>query len=86
MSCETCGHTMQSLGGGGDDVWHWCPRCGTLGRRSLIGSGGGQEAPRLVESCRQFEKDVFSDRVFNVGRLWKDAGLAESINKPEDRP
>ena len=45
MSCPTCDHTMQRL------PLHifWCPRCGTLKT-----PGEREEAPKLVERCREF--------------------------------
>lgn len=87
MSCPTCDHTMQSLGGGGDDAWFWCPRCGTLLRRSLIGDGVSCEAPDLVGRLRAYARN-FSDiwKQSIQFKEWVRHGIAEAISKPEDRP
>lgn len=87
MSCPTCGHTMQGVGGvpavGGDPAF-WCPRCGTLEMpaRKLT------ESPKLVERCRKFETDPLMPLPAisgEIGKLWTRLGIAESIHKPEDR-
>ncbi len=57
MPCETCGHTIQNIGGGetGRRTF-WCPRCGSL-TMEIDGPHGTcrteHEPPRLV--CRARE-------------------------------
>lgn len=82
MSCPTCGCTFQKVVDAeqcGRDVF-WCSRCGTLSTCSTTHQE--HEAPALVRRCRQFEKQ---ER--DLSELpWVSLGIAEAINKPEDRP
>lgn len=85
--CPNCSHTMHSLGFGG---YFWCPRCGTL-RRVIRDADGDfvdndDNRPKLVDRCREFEGDaptMFGDAW--TGAHWDRLGIAESINRPEDR-
>jgi len=81
MSCPTCDHTMHNLG----VTYYWCPRCGTI-QQSLDFKPFNVNVPKLVGRCRQYECIPVP---FNVQPLlaseWQRLGIAESINKPEDR-
>lgn len=96
MSCPTCDHTMQvflkPLDDGGPKVFH-CSRCGT---QKILVTPNGQPiitVPTLVERCREFraarhpsfkaEVGIFGDPVLVAE--WERLGIAEAINKPEDR-
>ena len=76
MACPTCSHTMQNLGLEMNRAF-WCPRCGTLS----FGDGRHVETPALVERCQQFGQTL-GPSWFS---LWKQFGIAESINIPEER-
>jgi hypothetical protein len=84
MSCPTCDHTMESLGGG--EALYWCPRCGTLKH----GSYPFEAVPKLVSACRSFWTDCCIDlsdpSAQTVENAWRNSGIHEAINKPEDRP
>lgn len=77
MPCPTCDHTMWSIQYG----VFWCPRCGTLN------TGDSVSSPLLLKRCRDFERAMrnkFDDDPADMEK-WKRLGIAESINKPEDR-
>jgi hypothetical protein len=87
MSCPTCDHTMERVA---MDVFRrgcfWCPRCGTVWTTSCDETGAWvnrDEPPALVDRCRRFEKIRGIAYLINE---WITAGIAEAINKPEDRP
>lgn len=94
MSCPTCDHTMEMVGDYFISVAH-CPRCGTLTVTRTTTDGDGDEeklshhsntyVPKLVERCREFERGIPTNVVSEM-REWKRIGIAEAINKPEERP
>jgi endogenous inhibitor of DNA gyrase (YacG/DUF329 family) len=69
---------MECLGVMEDEKLFLCPRCGT------IRHWGQTHVPKLVERCRQFEKnpDVHLPKL----GVWHRLGIAESINLLGDRP
>lgn len=82
MACESCGHTVQNIGGGDESRRvFWCPRCGSL--KTITGAAGAQpfvksEAPKLVERARRLlhenspvNRDAVRESVgtFACGRL-----------------
>lgn len=68
---------MQRLSGG---FYFYCPRCGTLRREfSEVESA---EVPKIVERCRAFAAGLAGADLAN----WIGFGVAESINKPGERP
>ena len=79
MACPTCSHTMQGLG---SDVLtlFWCPRCGTISR--INGDFRDDEAPKLVERCREFEGQLHRPGWFAQVAVdsWQQLGIAESIH------
>jgi len=87
MACPTCDHTMSCLGETVEGlsrkaIW-WCQRCGSI---RIDGFGSFDEAPKLVERCREFEKGREMRDDDNVFSKWHMLGIAESINLPEQRP
>ncbi len=92
MPCPTCDHTMQRINtAGSSSSWFWCPRCGTI-REERADGETNDEAPKLVERCREFEKQspavspTSDGRRLTSGRLWVQLGIHESINTPANRP
>ena len=86
MSCPTCDHTMQQLPTE-TQRFFWCPRCGTISFEASFG-GESHTPPKLVERCREFAVQspmVSGDPKFLSGRLWRELGIAEAINRPEER-
>ena len=81
MPCETCGHTMQRLGGQENLRQFWCQRCGTL--KTEYPERHVTEAPRLVQRCRNFGGAVLNDK---MQVEWSRFGIAESISNPLDDP
>lgn len=79
MACPTCDHTMTCVGESLGEPVFWCPRCGTFRR----GAEGAVQAPSLVYRCREYEAVLFPS---DVAGFWRGMGIAEAINKPEDRP
>lgn len=83
MACPTCDHTMEGL----DCGYYWCPRCGTLKEQQGMER---VQPPKLVERCREFERDVTKKLSGNwlddVLIEWNRLGIAESINPPGRRP
>lgn len=79
MSCPTCDHTMRHIIEG---LW-WCGRCGTI---TVIEEDETEssEAPKLVERCRKFEHEQLCEPPYPT--VWRTMGIAEAVNKPEDRP
>jgi len=76
MSCPTCSHTLQCIGG---FTW-WCPRCGTIVQRDILKT---TYVPKLVSRCREFQaKDLLTA---HISDHWKILGIRESINLPEAR-
>jgi hypothetical protein len=75
MPCLTCNHALQVIA----KMTFWCPRCGTLRK---IGVDAVVLRPKLIERLRSYE------RQFGLGDrdIWYTAGIAESINLPDDRP
>lgn len=89
MACPTCDHTMQLIGEpDGAGQRYWCPRCGTL---RTIGKYGGDDVPKLVERCQEFERNLApavhpgNDAHGHMER-WESIGIAEAINLPDARP
>ena len=83
MSCPTCGHTMQATGCKVTDLpFFWCPRCGTFKRCQ-----GEVAVPGLVHHARVFRESMRGgeDRIFPLAQLWRQAGMEESIDLPENR-
>lgn len=78
MSCPTCDHAMACLSL--EPVTHWCPRCGTISQPN--DNERGSQAPKLVERCRLY----WHHEACKSPDKWVQAGIAESINTPEDRP
>lgn len=88
MACPTCDHTMHSVGVTiTERRVFWCPRCGTL---RVEGFGSFDEAPMLVPRCREFIERCVNVRAEDCGKVnlnvWKQSGVAECINLPDDRP
>lgn len=83
MTCNTCGHTMQSIA----DAVHWCPRCGSMKRRNLhtVEQKTDSHVPKLVARCRAFEAEGWPVNG-SCTEAWKRLGISESINLPEARP
>ena len=95
MSCPTCDHTLAVLVVNHPLRYSLCQRCGTvvvedLQKREADWDVGQRNVyvPKLVERCREFGKRFFEpvcdpaqDRAD-----WHTLGIAESINRPEDRP
>lgn len=89
MPCPTCSHTMYGMGEvpavGGNPLF-WCPRCGTIqsvdpGLGTLI-----SETPKLVERCRTFARQrIIDGSPDGDSAAWRQTGIAESINTPENR-
>lgn len=82
MPCPSCDHSMEGLGGG----VFWCPRCGTL--RSLsVTNLPTDTTPKLVERCRELEKEVHAaaGEAPWVETAWVRLGVGESINLPQNR-
>ena len=90
MSCPTCDHTMPLLGRMREDPVFICPRCGTICIRITKDGGGFEDqihVPKLVERCREFENDLHTSAVDAevLPDFWVTRGIAEAINKPENR-
>lgn len=92
MNCPTCDHTMTRLVSHNRILYAHCERCGTL-KVTILDANPGADNPRfyvpkLVERCREFERAHIAEideSTLWVEREWKRLGIAESINKPEDR-
>lgn len=78
MSCPTCEHTLQFVGGGN---FH-CPRCGTITSRDLHG-GQHVTVPALVARCREFADHI--EDSWAIEETWRRLGIAEAIAPPEER-
>lgn len=95
MSCPTCSHTMNALGYFDGGTAYYCPRCGTMRHANQFTDAPPEVyVPKLVERCRAFEGGLIRppravhmmEEVWGGLRtMWKAIGIAESINKPEDR-
>lgn len=94
MPCPTCDHTLEALGYcDGGTIYH-CPRCGTIQHgNQFVDAPPRIYVPKLVERCREFIAEVGDDKKhcrgffpIDVKQHWHRLGIAESINKPEDRP
>ena len=82
MPCPTCSETLQAL----NAIVKWCPRCGTI-LTSPNTTRTDIERPKLVQRCRDYESLVkAADRIEEPLTAWKQAGVDEAINLPEDRP
>jgi hypothetical protein len=80
MACPTCDHTMQMIA----TPYYWCPRCGTLGG-GLVQKPEFWE-PKLVDRCRKYAGEFDKENIAQFYRnTWNRLGIAEAINKPEDR-
>lgn len=94
MACPTCDHTMEALPASSqadETTTFLCPRCGTVKIDGFRGDGSIVYVPKLVERCREFVRIVSgltdeqsTARPFLLTK-WRLLGVAESINKPEDR-
>lgn len=94
MSCPTCDHTLDCIADSADGrrVLH-CERCGTLVVRFLGDTAIARISPiaqsvyvpKLVERCRDYVHDVYVRHNAYTPSQWHTLGIAESINKPEDR-
>lgn len=85
MSCPTCDHTMQLTHQYQESGYYWCPRCGTLAVK--VGTNIAERGvPLLVERCREYYAEAVSKITTRHADVWRRRGIAESINKPEDRP
>jgi hypothetical protein len=83
MSCPTCDHTMSPMGCKiTDATFYWCPRCGTIKP-----CDHAAVAPAIIDRCRNFAVTLKnSDGTPAEHRNhWRVLGVAESINRPEDR-
>jgi hypothetical protein len=87
MACPTCGETMKNLGGSPPaQRYFWCPRCGTLKRDDPLSGDIFNEAPKLVERCREFERTGFGVNIADkIREAWRRLGIAEAINTPASR-
>jgi hypothetical protein len=85
MICHTCSCITVALGYCDGGTWRHCPRCGTVRHLDTV-SRGEQEptviVPELVQRCRDYES-VANEPV--DGMLWRKLGIAECIQKPEER-
>lgn len=85
MSCPTCDHTMNFLTRTEDMSFYFCPRCGTnvvkIDATAARSYPDRVYIPKLVERCRTFQKN----NVHDGDDPWFSLGIAESINKLEDR-
>lgn len=86
--CPTCGYDMQCLSLALTIGPYWCQQCGTIG--SLAAPNGAVfKTPKLVERCRELDNllRVELDGALDGprGNMWRVLGIAEAINKPEDR-
>lgn len=94
MSCPTCGHTMQNMGG----AFFWCPRCGTVkerwgpGTRTLeqaveVDDAAALYVPDLVQRCRDFASLMHLIEAHETTRsiigYWQSRGIEESIGPPK---
>lgn len=61
----------------------YCPKCGTVKVSTESPNVTYTLTPKLVERCREFEKVILDDLAIAP---WIATGIAEAINKPEDRP
>lgn len=94
MACPTCDHTLAQLASVSEAVSYLhCERCGTVVIENLVIGSRSVYTPKLVERCREFEESIhtFQDlsgltRYEITKNEWQSLGIAESINKPEDRP
>lgn len=97
MSCPTCDHTMESIGHIAAQRVFRCGRCGTVKIETYTGKPDDWNhvvyVPKLVERCRPYERGLFGtggrQLIVEPDILkseWHRLGIAESINKPEDRP
>ncbi len=83
MACPICDHALQRLEG--SPAWFWCPRCGTICHVPLPALPEMNACvPMLVTRCREFEKHHILLNSYKAA--WRQTGIAESINLPEDRP
>ncbi len=73
--CPTCDKTMQLLFMDRERTIHHCPTCGTI-RSELLGDFD-IIVPKLVERCREYEKELTNGA---NDWLWKQIGIAESIH------
>ncbi len=80
MNCPVCDHEARHLGGGGDEIYHWCPNCGALVANSLGGSY--QWTPNLVEQCREYERKVWTGSPANY---WNTLGIANTIGSSKEK-
>lgn len=82
MACPTCSHTMTPLGCRVTDrTMHHCCRCGT---QRLC--DGEFVVPDLVRRCREFEAAAHRYETCRAAfDAWVRLGIAEAINKPENR-
>jgi len=84
MACDTCGHTMHSMGCRTTDLpFFWCPRCGTIKTCDAVVG-----VPALPERCRRFRDLAENGMGLSPASaaLWHRLGIAEAINLPQDRP
>jgi hypothetical protein len=77
--CPTCDRDMLVLGCRVTELpLHWCSICGTI----LPCEDSGPVVPDLVRRCRDYEATQIGG---TDGTFWEGMGIAEAINKPEDR-
>lgn len=89
MSCPTCGHAMTALHQSRKSLTWVCDRCGTIKRNYRGSDFEDIYVPKLVERCREYEKgllDCGTPSPSYLGEDWQRLGIADAINKPEDRP
>lgn len=88
--CPTCSHTLGCLCVHEGMQFVNCEQCGTVVVRILEGGYPDRVyVPKLVERCRTFEKKTVNVGAVDEDQLkdrWQITGIAESINRPEDRP
>lgn len=98
MPCPTCDHTLATITSAEGMCYRRCDRCGTI-VVSLIDPAEASKyeasfprvyAPKLVFRCRKFISvigaTVPNPHLAAVNTEWHRIGIAEAINKPEDRP
>ena len=91
--CPTCSHTMALLTFHepvGLQYWH-CERCGTVVTKATLAIPPDAVrdvcVPKLVERCRELyagHAGCLNPDPYFVS-AWHRTGIAESINRPEDR-
>lgn len=72
---------MQCVGGNDAVAVFWCPRCGTIRRKTHETERTEDDRPALVARCREFGDTLGP----GWKTLWQQLGVEEAIRLPEDR-